>query len=705
MSRDNGHSEELATLLEKWCEERLSAQEIARLEHLVLTDRDAMRRYLAYVQLHGTLYWDTAIAGEAAGAQETLRFQADRSTPAKRTHQPSLARSQRWLPVTVCASLLLLAVGGFWAVGPLNHSREPVVARSFDSEPAEQATGPATQDDPLDRPRPIVRLDPRPAEAEPIPLPSEPLAPEPLPPAPPANAPDSSAGDLVAFIDAQLASEWEANGVTPSPPAEDAEWLRRAFLDLTGQIPPLPVLEEFEQARRSNKRANLVDQILAGDEFAQHFTTVWANQLVGRSARTAHERHGLQQFLLGQFRRNRPWNETVTELIAAEGSVRENGAAGFLMAHLNNQAVPATAITARLFLGQQVQCTQCHKHPWNEWSQEQFWNLNAFFQQTRIKRRTLSGLVSGKTQREPVLVNEPIGGPTYFENRRGVMQVTFPVFGGESIDPGPETNRRRELAALLSAGSDAQLARAFVNRTWGRFFGYGFTNPVDDMGPHNPPSHPELLERLARGFINSGYNVEELVRWITSTRAYHLSSRFGEGNAIDDPASGDPPLFSRMPTRTFSPGQVFDSLQVAASGKTRGEFDFIERRNEREAWVQQFIDVQENEENSEVSTFGDSLTQALVMMNGPLLSTAVRGEPDSVLGRILSARIDDEERIRQLCQAALARNPSPAELSRFRRLLGQAKAAHPDDPRAAVNEVLRDIYWAYLNSSEFVTIR
>ncbi|MGD9856414.1 MAG: DUF1553 domain-containing protein, partial [Planctomycetaceae bacterium] len=239
----------------------------------------------------------------------------------------------------------------------------------------------------------------------------------------------------------------------------------------------------------------------------------------------------------------------------------------------------------------------------------------------------------------------------------------------------------------------------------GRFFGYGFTNPVDDMGPHNPPSHPELLERLARGFINSGYNVEELVRWITSTRAYHLSSRFGEGNAIDDPASGDPPLFSRMPTRTFSPGQVFDSLQVAASGKTRGEFDFIERRNEREAWVQQFIDVQENEENSEVSTFGDSLTQALVMMNGPLLSTAVRGEPDSVLGRILSARIDDEERIRQLCQAALARNPSPAELSRFRRLLGQAKAAHPDDPRAAVNEVLRDIYWAYLNSSEFVTIR
>jgi hypothetical protein len=265
--------------------------------------------------------------------------------------------------------------------------------------------------------------------------------------------------------------------------------------------------------------------------------------------------------------------------------------------------------------------------------------------------------------------------------------------------------RRRELAELISRGDDLQLARAFVNRTWGHFFGYGFTIPVDDMGPHNPPSHPELLERLARDFRNSGYNVHQLVRWITGSQAYQLSSRFGQTNTADDPAVGTTPLFSRMPAKSMTPVQVFDSLSVAAMGEAYTLEESVQDRHAREAWVRQFFDVLENEENGELSSFGGSMTQALTMINGPLVNAALSGEPGTVLDHILTERMDDEERIRQLCRAALSRDPTEAEWLHFRRPLAQAKSARLPERRAEINEVLRDIYWAYLNSTEFLTNR
>jgi hypothetical protein len=705
---------ELDALLERWCENRLSGSDVARLEQLVLADGRAMQRYLSYVQLHGMLAWDKAICGEPevkspgrvnGHAPRPVNGVAPRlhlpfSRPVRPHSRPRIrSTTMRWITLAAASALLITVVAELWVASSPEPPREPIAEQPRATTPVTVPPALSEAGQPDEKTIVPIELEPRPPRTE---TRWKPIAGTPAADPPPVEPPDAGTPTdtppgvgTLAFVDQQLAAGWKAAELTPSPDAEDGEWLRRAALDLSGRIPSLPVLNAFLEDDSPDKRAAFVGRMLSEDHFAQHFSRVWATQLVGRSADTADERHGLQRFLVAQFSANRPWNETIAELIAAEGSVQNNGAAGFLLANLDNAAVPATAVTARFFLGQQVQCTQCHKHPWNEWSQETFWKLNAFFQQARVRQR--GGL--------PVLVDESVGGATYYESLRGVMQVTYPEYNGKPVDPGEEVVRRQELADLVSRGEDLQLARAFVNRTWGHFFGYGFTMPVDDMGPHNPPSLPELLERLARDFKNSGYDVHQLVRWITGSQAYRLSSRFGRHNTTDDPAAGNPPLFSRMPVKSITPQQVYDSLCVASLGEAYTLEEALNRRNEREAWVRQFIDVLENEENSELSNFGGSLTQALTMMNGRLMAAALSGEPGTVLHHICTARVSDEERIRLLCRAALSRDPTEAEWLHFRRQLAQAKSARLPDRRAEINEVLRDIYWAYLNSTEFLTNR
>ncbi len=326
------------------------------------------------------------------------------------------------------------------------------------------------------------------------------------------------------------------------------------------------MVEDFLKDTRENKRAIIVSELLDDPAYVRHFATVWTNLLVGRSTQRKVDRFAVHHFLRESFARNRPWSEVVYNLVSAEGPAEENGASGFLLAHLNNQAVPATAITARLFLCRQVQCTQCHKHPWNESEQSEFWELNSFFQQTDIERRRVE-LPGGESRMTRALVSKPEGGPTFYEDLHGVMHTAYPRFAGVKVSPQPNVNRRRELAELMTTGERAQLAKAMVNRTWAHFFGYGFTRPVDDMGPHNSPSHPDLLDRLADEFIQSGYDVKQLIRWICLSDPYQRTSRFSRGNGRDDPSIGETPLFSRMYVRSMTAEQLYDSLLVATKAQ------------------------------------------------------------------------------------------------------------------------------------------
>jgi hypothetical protein len=504
---------------------------------------------------------------------------------------------------------------------------------------------------------------------------------------------DGSHSQLIAFVNAEIRKGWIDNGVVPSAPADDAEWVRRVHLDIVGHVPDLEVVQKFLAEKETDKRARLINRLLDDPAYARNFTTIWTNNLIGRATPRDINRPALQKFLREAFGKNRGWQEVVSDLLTAEGASNENGASNFLLSHLNDGAVPATAISAKLFLGMQVQCTQCHNHPFNDWKQNSFWEFNSFFKQARSREVRKYNEKTGRMDVDHLmLASQEFDGPVYFERRNGLMEVAYPKFNGAEVSPDMETNRRQELAKLILQGDRTMVADAMVNRMWGQFFGYGFTKPVDDMGPHNPPSHPAVLERLSIEFVKSNYNLKELIRWLCNTEAYNLTSRFNPQNEKDNPAAGEMPLFSHLYLKSMTAEQLYDSLIVATNAhKTSGNWEQAEAR--RQQWMQQFVQAFGTDENDETTSFDGTIPQALMMMNGELIQNALAGAKGSVLHDVLNEKGNPAEKVKMLYMATLSRVPTPKEIQAANRIMKGAKSS---------NEAYQDLYWALLNSNEFI---
>ncbi len=507
---------------------------------------------------------------------------------------------------------------------------------------------------------------------------------------------------LAEYIDQQIRQGWTDNEITPSPVATDEEWVRRVYLDLCGRIPTLTEVKTFLEDKNPRKKAVLIDSLLENEDYVRNFTTIWTNNSIGRGTPQRVSRTGMEKFYREAFAKNRPWDEIVVDIVTASGHYEENGAVNYILAQMQNQdeGVQLTAMTTRLFLGLQVQCTQCHNHPFNKWQQDQFWEFNSFFRQVdKRDHRKLDPKTGRQVDDYSEVVWQEFTGPVYYEKRSGMMQVAFPRFQGHEVDPGPGVDRRAELAKLIVqpiGDEPPQLAQAMVNRTWAHFFGYGFTRPVDDMGPHNPPSHPELLARLAREFAGTKYNVKELVRWIVNSEAYGLSSQFGDKNKIDDPAAGEMPLFSHMYLKSMQAEQLYDSLIVASNAHQSGNGNWSAQEEQRRRWMQQFIVAFNNDENDESTTFNGTIPQALMMMNSELIDKACSLERGSFLFEEMSKPGPEAQKINDLFLAALSRKPTKTEITKFQKALATYKQNKLNG--------YQDLFWALLNSNEFVFI-
>jgi hypothetical protein len=498
----------------------------------------------------------------------------------------------------------------------------------------------------------------------------------------------------VAAIDKGIAEGWAAAGIKPTVPAKDEEFLRRAYLDLIGRIPTVQEARAFLAMKEADKRGKLVEYLLNHPDFAKNFATQWSVLLIGRGNQGRMvDRPSLNNWLRKQFGADRPWNEIVHELVAATGSNKENGAANFVLAHLEFEAVPLTSKTTRLFLGQQVQCTQCHDHPSNDWKQGDFWGINAFFKGIRTENVTRPNDTGGRVYDHTELRDEPTEAYARFDKRNGMVGIAFPRFlDGRKISQGTDVVRRAELAKLIADPKNEAMSRAFVNRMWAHFVGRGFVNPVDDFGPHNPPSLPEVLDRLAQDFRESGYDVKKLCRWIAATQAYQLSSIRTKGSEKDEG------LFASMPLRPMTPEQLFDSLLTATSAHKAGAVDDGNRR--RDAWLSQFIFAFANDEAEESTSFQGTIPQALMMMNGELMQEALSGKPGSFLCEVVEhtshlGRSPDAYMVESIYLAALSRRPTARELNQA----GEYLHNFPDSL-----QVLQDLFWALLNSNEFILI-
>ena len=375
-------------------------------------------------------------------------------------------------------------------------------------------------------------------------------------PAPTKTADPKSDIPQVGIINAQIRRQWASN-MRPSSPASDGEWCRRAFLDVLGRIPTVDELKRFLDEPARDRKSRLANRLLGDayvEDYARNWTTLWTNVLIGRSGgtelRSLVNRDGLQQALRRAFQHNTPYDRLVFDLVSATGVSKPgeegfNGFVNFLAGNLQENGVQATAKTAQIFLGLQIQCTQCHNHPFNDWKQNQFWEMNAFFRQTRALRRFEKGREVAAVE----LINQDFAGENnkpeeavlFYELRNGLSKAALPVFvDGAKLksDSGyvQEVDRRAELAKLVV--SSDYLAKALINRVWAHFLGYGFTKPVDDMGPHNPPSHPELLDafgwriqspQLQSKGIDSLDSVVRSVRSFEPIRCPQQDGRSGAG--------------------------------------------------------------------------------------------------------------------------------------------------------------------------------
>ncbi|QDV53471.1 DUF1549 and DUF1553 domain-containing protein [Gimesia fumaroli] len=730
MSKKEIELAELSLLMEALCEERLSATESARLEEIVLSDPDAMQFYLNYSHLHGTLYWDQALGSDAmipvvTAVEEEIAEEAaveedGEVTVAETIKRPTVSRKNRWVAgiTSVCLLVAFMVVFNSWlkkedasglAENPPNQN-QPL--EGSHGTPENLATVPSTKQtrsihiEPSQHPMLRFQKNNTPNSLNDLPL----VATKPKQLAPVEQLPTGASDEaIITFINHRIQDGWAAANITSSPFATDEEWVRRVYLDVIGRIPTATEAEQFLKSRQPDKHQRLVQQLTENPTYVTNWSTIWTRLLIGRTMSREINRRALQDFLVQSFAENRPWSEIVYDLVSAEGDADTNGATNFLLAHLNNQAVPATAITTRLFLGTQIQCTQCHNHPFNNATQSQFWEINSFFKQTKVVRKKNMGEKGEAKAPKLTLVSLSKGGTTFYETRQGLMQPAYPKFAGVKISDGPGVNRRQELARLMTSGKTNQLARAMVNRMWAHFFGYGFTRPVDDMGYHNSPTHPELLDQLARQFVDSGYDIKQLIQWICLSDAYRLSSRFQNDNVADNPEDGSTPNFSRMYVKQMTAEQLYDSLQVTAK-PTQIVTDYSTAWNKmqkRDKWLQQFIYTLQNEENDETTTLDGTITQALLMMNGPLVKQSLDLKQDgSILTQALKERTPDA-RIRKLSLAALSRYPSSRELTELKRLVKERTkflTARNVPLQSAVQQSYQDVYWAYLNSNEFILI-
>lgn len=565
----------------------------------------------------------------------------------------------------------------------------------------------------------------------------------------------SSDDQAIELINVKLTAAWRDNDLRPSSRATPAEWCRRVYLDLIGRVPSVAELDAFLNNQSRSRRQELVEQLLGSehfDTFVEHWTAIWTNTLIGRTGgrqrRSLTSRAGMADYLRESLAANKPYDQLTTELLTATGSAtpdREasngdvyNGAVNFLIEKMEDGGIQATAKTAEIFLGTAVQCTQCHNHPFNEYRQNQFWELNAFFRQARAEReqdpenenRRLGYLVNRdfagegrmlyRDGRSEIFLEERNGqlvdrdaqqvseAPIYYELRNGQVEVAYPVFVDgtalvdELTDRGSEfgnsgylehVDRRAELARLIVASRDFD--RAYVNRLWAHFFGFGFTKPIHDMGPHNPPSHPDLLDELGLAFREAEFDTKALMKWIVLSEPYALSSRVSKGNRQDDPALGVAPQFSRFYVRQMQAEQLYASLLTATQADET--LDETRRDSMRQRWLEQFSTAFGTDDGGEASTFNGSIPQTLMMMNGELVRRACSTDSGSFLDKVANNwDISNREKIQYLYRAALARQPSKEEIKVCNALLASRKGD--------VVGTLQDIWWAVLNSNEFILI-
>jgi len=372
------------------------------------------------------------------------------------------------------------------------------------------------------------------------------------------DTPAAETAALAHRIDQLIDAGYKARKIQPVPLADDAEFLRRVYLDLTGRIPAVSEVHRFLKSKDPDKRRILVEELLGSPNYINHFANVWRAAIIPPSNNQQFQFFGPQMegWLRVRLRDEVPYDQMVRDLLTTNlgfgpgrrGGTFDQGASVFYQVN-EFKAENIAASTSRLFLGVKIECAQCHDHPFARWSRKQFWEMAAFFieaqPQQQVRRGPNGKVLQPMAEKPKTEIQIP--------GTDKVVQARF--LDGKVPDFSTDPSSRKVFADWMTSNNNTFFAKAVVNRYWAHFFGVGIADPVDELeNEDNPPSHPELLDEVARTFVQKGYDTKFLIRAITSTKTYQRTSA---GSAQ---GSADLRSFSRMPLKGLSGEQLFDSL-------------------------------------------------------------------------------------------------------------------------------------------------
>jgi hypothetical protein len=527
------------------------------------------------------------------------------------------------------------------------------------------------------------------------------VAPAALAAEPAAKADNNDAVALAAKIDQRIAAGWEKAGVKPAAPADDAEFLRRVYLDIGGRIPSVSEARAFLKDTLPDKRQKLVDKLLDSPQFVRHFASFWQQLLLPEDISVIQVRAlvpGFEAWVRKEIAANVGYDQLARDLLTApinelrspqEFTARGNepsAMAYYVVKDLAPENLAANS--ARVFLGIRVECAQCHHHPFASWKREQFWGYAAFF--GGVARRGPGGQFA-------------VPGPERLNVQELKMAGTDKVVKATFLDGAkPEwkdnLSGRKALADWMTKPDNPYFARAGANRMWYYFFSTGLIDPVDEMvGAESQSNHPELLDEMAKDFVAHKFDLKYLIRAITASKAYQLSSH------SPDKSQDDAGLFARMPVRGMTAAQLFDSLAEAISyreggaGGPRGPFG---GGGPRAQFLNKFAN--QGERPTEIQA---SILQALSIMNSRLVAdaTSLEGRQAALLEILVNfPGGTTASRVETLYLATLSRKPTAKEGERMIKYVetgGSAKTDQATDDQK--NIALADVFWVLLNSVEF----
>lgn len=528
------------------------------------------------------------------------------------------------------------------------------------------------------------------------------------------------------FVDELVFRQLRKVGLPPSEVADDTIFLRRVTLDLTGRVPTVAEVSAFEAAVAAERRETTpdsgdslagsvpgpawkardaaIDRLLSGPDYAENFANKWSALLRNKrgDAKQARGSYAFHGWIKDQIDRNVPYDQFVRSIVSASGDLNENPPVAWFRQVRSPQA--QLEDTAQLFLGQRLQCAQCHHHPYEKWSQADYWSFGAFFSQVAYK--------SGSQPGEDAVVH-----------KRGMPQITNkktgkpvqPVGLGDAI-PGlsPDEDPREALAAWMTRPDNRFLARSLVNRYWKHFFNRGLVDPEDDLRDTNPATNPELLDALAKHFVEKGYDLKDLVRTLTRSSVYQLSALPNEHNARDRHH------FSRYYPRRLGAETLYDSVNLMVGAESK--FDGLPAGTRAVG----LPDNSFNAGNYFLTVFGRpegnsacecersadaSLSQSLHLLNARDIQERLAADLGRAAALASDASRADDEKVRELYRIAYAREPQASEMKVALDYLSRKMSSAPAGKDAAETETLRrkarreayeDTLWALINTKEFL---